>query len=112
MPIIKGFESAAENCVAYAEGDERPAQIAEKFAAVLRRWLSPGEFAEMRKRNQTSAYASGCCASHDFCDANMAMEEAFTEIVGRPLDFGSDADTAIWNEAWETARQKFIGGEQ
>ena len=91
---------------------EQTEMIAEAFAANLRQALSPEDYAEMKRRNQTEEYAKGCCASQDFCDANMAMDAAFTKIVGRPLDFGSDDDTALWNEAWETARQKYIGGSQ
>jgi hypothetical protein len=91
---------------------EQTEMIAEAFAANLRRDLSPKDFAEMVRRNRTPEYAKGCCASQDFCDANMAMDEAFTEIIGRPLDFGSDDDTAVWNEAWEIARRKHIGSSQ
>jgi hypothetical protein len=84
--------------------------IAEAFAANLRQRLSPADHAEMKRRNRTNAYEkSGSCASHDFCDANMEMAAAFQRIEGREFDTTSDADHAVWNQAWEIARQKFIG---
>jgi hypothetical protein len=109
MTMLQGFESAAENCVAYAEGDDRPARIAADFAAVLRRWLTPGEFAELRRLNGTPAYAGGCCASHDYCDANVAMAGAFATVVGHQVEASSEADAALWNDAWEIARELHIG---
>ena len=50
------------------------AALAESFGEILRQWLTPDEFAEMKHRNESDpAYAGKACASHDFCDANMAM---------------------------------------
>lgn len=47
------------------------------------------------------------CASHDFCDANITMHEAFLEVMGRdplePLDGMSAADMETWNNAWAIA---------
>jgi hypothetical protein len=89
--------------------------IAQRFADVLINWLSPAEFMEMRRRNRDDVtYANGACASHDFCDANMAMMEAFESVTGHnmiPLDDGeiSEEDCAIWNDAWNLARKLYIG---
>lgn len=38
------------------------AEIADKFAELLRRDLTKKEFAEMKAINQTAAFADGCCA--------------------------------------------------
>lgn len=85
-------------------------RLADEFASVLRKWLTDGEFAEMKRRNEADpAYAAGACASHDFCDANMAMEAAWRRVLGREVDAGSAADATLWNEAWELARSRHIG---
>lgn len=85
------------------------AWIADVFAAMLRLDLSPEQFAEMKRLNQTPQYAAGSCASHNYCDANDVMAAAFKQVVGRPSDPSSDADAALWNAAWDLARERHIG---
>ncbi len=94
--------------------DEQITAIAEAFAEVMRQWLSPAEFAEMKRLNETAEYASGCCASANFCDSNMAMDAAFQQVLGRePNVVGEgpeiEAECAIWNEAWDLARNLYMG---
>jgi hypothetical protein len=98
--------------------DQQVNMIAEAFGEVMRQWLTPAEFAEMKRRNETeAAYAEGACASHDYCDANMAMMEAFDQIMGRLLTVESDdmaqaeADCAIWNDAWNLSRKLYLGAQ-
>jgi hypothetical protein len=79
-------------------------RIAQAFAETLKKDLEPRQFAEMKKRNLT--YGEGICASHDFCDANMMMAAAFKEVTGREADVATDADTALWNQAWDLARKQ------
>jgi hypothetical protein len=63
-----------------------PATLGDRFAATLRGWLTPEEFAEMKRRNETDpAYANLSCASHDFCDANMAMDIAWRDLIGTEI---------------------------
>lgn len=89
--------------------------IGLRFSTALKEQLTPAQFAEMKRLNATADYASGCCASHNFCDANMVMAPAFEEIMGRALiaensDVGmTDADCRIVNAAWDSARHHFIG---
>lgn len=90
--------------------DKQVAAMAEAFAEVMRQWLSEEEFAEMKRLNETDlAYAKGACASHDFCDANMAMEAAFRQVMGRSIAADSQEDANIWNDAWELARKLYLG---
>jgi hypothetical protein len=54
------------------------------------------------------------CHSHDFCDANMAMDEAFTKVLGRQYVFFNDEepetekqneiDADLINAAWSMAK--------
>lgn len=79
--------------------------IGAKFVETLREWLSPKAFEIMQIRN-TYEDDKGICHSHDFCDANMAMAEAFEMIVEREPDVADEQDVIIWNAAWEHARSK------
>lgn len=77
-------------------------RLADEFAVVIRSWLTSEELAAVDEKN--SALSSGC-ASHDYCDANCAMYEAFERVVGREPssddeDVNSNADCALWNAAW------------
>ena len=82
-------------------------QIARAFSDKLIAYNGVRLIKEMNRRNGTPAYKD-CCASHDFCDANMVMLAAF-ESLGLPdplerLATGVAPDFTLWNEAWELAR--------
>lgn len=80
--------------------------LARAFSEVLREWLSPDEIAEAVRRNATPEYR-GCCATQDFCDANMAMDAAFHRLTGREPDVAGERegdDVDAWNAAWDLAR--------
>jgi len=79
--------------------------VARKFAAILKTWLSAGEQKLVIERNKgyIGTPYEGCCASGDFCDSNMAMDEAF-QSFGVEIDIQDDAQTALWNAAWDMAK--------
>ena len=87
-------------------------RLAERFAGVLKAWLSPDEWREMCRLNATDEY-SDVCASQDFCDANEAMLEAFHALgvsnrrVLDNIDRGERINL-LWNEAWDIAKQKYL----
>jgi hypothetical protein len=98
-------------------------RIADAFAAVLRDWLTADQWSEMQSRNV--GYSEGVCASHDFCDANMAMAEAFETVTGRepaggydtladgsPVDPAeearAEADCVLWSAAWAIAKPRHL----
>lgn len=90
--------------------------LGDGFAAVLRQWLDADEIAMVRSRNATPEYSEGgSCASHDFCDANMAMDAAFKKVLGRNSDIedlpdGSESpDIALWNAAWPIGLAALVG---
>lgn len=81
-------------------------RVASAFVRIIRSWVYPEEFEEIRRRNAT--YSPGVCATQDFVDANMAMAEAFKEVLGRDPEIydgyaNQQHDIAIWNAAWEIA---------
>jgi hypothetical protein len=92
--------------------NQQTEQLASEFVAVLREWLTPAEMAEMRRRNVANIGAP-ICASHDYCDANVAMDVAFERIVGRESvmpDEGPQGidDQALWDAAWSLARARYL----
>ena len=97
----------------FSEGDVR--RLADALAAVLRDWLTPSEWDDMHARNTQPDYAeTGSCASHDFCDANMAMAAAFRRAFQRSPDIQDQAegaegpDVRLWNAAWADASVRHL----
>ena len=91
--------------------------LAAAFCVVLREWLKPEELAEAVKQNIVHGINGepGICATHDFCDANVAMEEAFKRQGVDVCDTGTpDTDHALmskecyalWDEAWTLAKAR------
>ena len=78
--------------------------IAKAFSAKLRWNLTGEQMYEIVTKNASEEYKH-CCATHDYCDANMLMLEAFEETNSRLFNYNSRSDAALWNEAWTTARQ-------
>lgn len=85
--------------------------LALAFATVLHEWLDEDEIKQVVERNGTEAYTD-YCASHDFCDANMAMLEAIQTLAGLTDDSAAlnaqtegDPDNRLWNDAWSLAKE-------
>ena len=58
--------------------------LAHEFSEGLRRYLSPAQMREVVERNRLEM-TLGVCHSHDFCDANMVLYEAFLRHGLDPL---------------------------
>lgn len=85
--------------------------LAAAFCHELRARMTPRQMDEVVRRNALPEYAASC-ATHDFTDANMAMDEAFERIEGRIFDHENDMDAAALNGAWEIARRaRFIASK-
>lgn len=86
------------------------AKLALAFTKVLRKWLTRAQMDEVVLRNETSLY-DDCCATGDFCDSNMAMEEAFQKAFSRdpevvePDGANHEADCQLWNAGWDIAKR-------
>lgn len=85
--------------------------LGDKFAELLRKHLTKDEFEEMRRKNKF--YNDHCCASHDYLDANMVMDEAMrslglgSRMVGQWIT-QDDELTDLWNAAWNYAKEKHL----
>ena len=78
-------------------------ELAHEFSRILRDWLTEDEIEQVIERN-AEVDDPAVCASHDFCDANMAMYEAFERVMGHPIDTRKKADVAMWDKAWNMAK--------
>lgn len=84
------------------------AALAGAFTDVLHDWLGAADFEAMRQGNRAHR-GTTTCASHDHCDANMAMLEAFQRTFGQDPrledqpDGAEGLDIALWNAAWSLA---------
>lgn len=44
------------------------------------------------------------CHSHDFCDANEAMIQAWQSLTSLDLDCGDDGHAELMNKAWDISK--------
>ena len=84
--------------------------IGDRFAAILSAWLGASTMAAIRAENARRRAAGDAvsCAAHDFCDANVAMAEAFAAVAGREPDAGAATDVALWNAAYSSALARHL----
>ena len=73
--------------------------IADYFEQLIREELSESEYADAVALNRDETDPA-ICHTHDFCDANLVMSEAFTKATGREVDLQSAADCTLWASAW------------
>lgn len=77
-------------------------RIAREFSSTIREWLTPEEMSEVL-RKQREEPREGVCYTHDYCDANEAMYDAFQSVMRKPIDYDDEEEVALWNEAWAHA---------
>jgi len=80
-----------------------PETVGDEFVAILTDWLTGYEMHLIRHFNATPAYAYSC-ASHNFCDANMAMATAFDALTDCAFDLDDQAHVDLFNAAWDYAK--------
>lgn len=79
--------------------------LARLFSERLREHIGEDDFQEVIRRNATAEYAKKC-ASQDFCDANIIMDDAMCTVLSESgvfLDGVDPEDCDEWTEAWEAA---------
>ena len=106
-------------------------KIANEFSRILQSWLTEDEMSLLRSDTARLLvghpdHARSICHSHDYCDANEAMCQAFKNVVERECWWPSDVDEgncdeadvekdfALWDTAWGFAKHaefRVIGWE-
>lgn len=76
-------------------------KLSDSFRKVIQEHLLPDEIAKVNEENMFAR--DGICATHDYCDANIKMHEAFVQAFGREP---GDADMKLWGDAWSLAKDR------
>lgn len=87
--------------------------LASEFVIVIREWLTPEQCREIDRLNAESLAAddTAVCHSHDFCDANQAMIDAFGRF-NVELDLQDDAHSKLVDDAWAAAKISGFGNPE
>lgn len=101
------FERTAD-LIAFLRRDV--AVLGATFRSIIRQWLTQEQRLQVDAANDTKTDNS--CATHNYCDSNMAMLEAFVAVHGREPVLQSDADIGLMNEAWGWAIDANFADEQ
>lgn len=83
--------------------------LADRFAELMFSLLDGRDTLLMMQRNaENAAKGDNCCASHDFCDANVVMCDALKELAGESVNVNADDVVALWNDAWDIAKRRYF----
>jgi len=77
--------------------------IADRFSELLAERIGNDNLRNVVDKNNMVENL-GCCASHDYCDANVIMDKA-VKYVGLNMRVNSDLGCYVMNNAWDTAKQ-------
>lgn len=78
--------------------------LAAAFTQHLHAWLTDTELRIVRARNRAQTDPR-ICHSHDFCDANMAMDGAWVALFGESVDADDEEQAERWSAAWDLAKR-------
>jgi len=76
--------------------------LANQFSHLIREWFTDEELREAVERNKTIGPLS--CATHDFCDANEAMAEAWEIVFRSEINCEDERQCELWGQAWDLAK--------
>lgn len=79
-------------------------RLSSAFCEVLEHHLSRANIERAIELNRAEKNAD-VCHTHDFCDANMTMLEAWEWCFNRDFDANNDKDLEVWNAAWDLAKK-------
>lgn len=86
--------------------------VAQKFVELLKNEIGSEKFSLVLASNREEV-SPHVCHSHDFCDANMVMNEAFKASVGVDAseDINNETLLAKWSSAWDYAKNVLMPAE-
>jgi hypothetical protein len=81
-------------------------KLAEQFVLLIRKQISDNDCGVIDRLNAMKEYI-GCCSTHNYCDANMVIHEAFESILGQEVEIQADLtyQADIYNKAWNKAKK-------
>lgn len=87
----------------------------QKMAVIFKRLL----LAEVGEKNFESIFLLNdqeadprICHSHDYCDANVVMAQAFSEVFGFDVDSQNEGHADVWNAAWDLAKRTMVASSR
>jgi len=106
-PIIMDDVDAVRADLDRARAEETPRKLAVEFSKIIRRWLTPLQLSQVVIMNRKNPNKN-ICATHEFCDANVAMDEAFAIVTGQPAsaDLNDETTLELWVKAWQIAQDE------
>ncbi len=82
---------------------QRTVELANAFNRHLLEAIGEENFREVVARNAAEKNPN-LCHSHDFCDANMVMADAWKEAEGKEVDLAIPYAQELWGLAWDQAK--------
>lgn len=85
-------------------------KLSERFSFIIRQWLTAEQVIEVNLRNAMNRDLgdNSTCATHDFCDANMAMHQAFLDVLDVDASAEDNINNAFvilqWSKAWDLSK--------
>jgi len=85
-----------------------PEALAKAFGDEIRASIAPDDLKEVNRLNakEPDRPKYSICHSHDYCDANDAMFDAWLKLGQLESDWdpASQEQADLWNEAWTIAK--------
>lgn len=78
-------------------------KLSVAFLDILEEWLNPEERKRVAIANSTEKDPA-ICHTHDVCDPNQAMIDAWAKLGCGEIDCRNDAHTARMSEAWRDTK--------
>ena len=78
--------------------------VAQAFSRGLRAFLDEDQMEAINRKNMHNPEYKECCATHDYCDANVVMLNAFESALGTEFDPRQQYHADLANAAWELAK--------
>lgn len=78
-------------------------KIAQRFNELVRHYVGEAKWRKIVTDNEPRMF-SDVCATHDYCDANVFMDQAIKDVLKiRCRNINDDGFIATWSSAWSVA---------
>lgn len=78
-------------------------ELSEQFSGIIRDWLTEDELEQVNTANLNSGDS---CETHEFCDPNEAMLQAFNKAFNCELDLQDPLHVELFNRAWAVSKKR------